>query len=518
MTFDDVSVDRMREWQVSTTEFVRDNFRVEPDRWQRKVLDAFDDPAPKARISMQACVGPGKTTVEAWCGWKFLACFGDDVDKPKGLAVSVTGENLRDNLWAELAKWQAQSPFLSNCFTWTSTRIFANGYQPTWFLGARAWPKSGNSDEQGKTLSGLHSRYVLVLADESGAIPVPVMRAGEQALSSCVWGRILQGGNTISLEGMLYAAASTFRQLWTVIHVTGDPDDPDAYVNTPRAMAQHTGLPDCACSRCWATQQIAAYGRDNPWVQAYILGMFPKGTINTLLSLEEVEAAMQRTYKPDDYTWAQKRLGIDVARFGDDRTVVWPRQGLVNFRPVVMRHARTNAIAARAATGCQAWAEADGVPVEQVTVDNTGNFGAGVIDQLLAGGYPVIALQYHAPASDKRYANVRAEMWFAGAEAIRRGEALPPLPEMVSELTQPTYTFVNGKLQLEPKDMLKKRIGRSPDLADAWAQTHAYPDQPREALERLQQRHTALHDSDPLAELEHQVVGVGHAVHDAEAI
>lgn len=497
MTYDDVSVDRMRDWCVSTTEFVRDNFRVEPDRWQRKVLDEFDSPDPKKRIAMVACVGPGKSAVEAWCGWKFLACFGDAVDKPKGLATSITSDNLRDNLWAEFSKWQAQSQFLSNCFTWTTSRIFANGHESRWFIGARAWPKTASPDEQGKTFSGLHSRYVLVLADESGGIPVPVLRAGEQALSTCEWGRILQGGNPLSLEGMLYAASSTYRQLWTLVRVSGDPNDPDAYVNAPRLLAHHVeGDQACGCPRCWAAQQIAAYGVDNPWVQAYILGMFPKGTINTLLSVEEIEAAMKRTYRYEEYGYAQKRLAIDMARFGDDRTVLWPRQGLANFRPIVMRHARTTEIAGRAAVACDLWGKKGGL-VEQITVDDTGHWGAGVIDQLLAGQYPVIPILYHDKALDPRYANRRAEMWFNGADAIKRGAALPFLPEMVGELSQPTYVFVNGKIQLEPKDLVKKRLGRSPDLADACMQTYAFPDQPREQLHRAHETTHALTEFNP---------------------
>lgn len=482
MNFNDVHVDTLLRWEKAPIEFVREHFNVEPDPFQKQVLTLWGSEKPIQRISMQACVGPGKSAVEAWCTWHGMATKGDAVDKPNGFAVSITGDNLRDNYWKELAKWQAQSPLLEGAFTLTATRLFATGYKDTWFLGARSWPKTANADEQGKTLSGLHSRYVFVILDESGAIPVPVLRAGDQALSSCGWGRLLQGGNPLSLDGVLYAAATTYRGLWDVIRITGDPDDPEAWVNAPRAMAQHREAPDCGCPRCWAKQQIETLGRDNPWVQAYILGRFPSSSLNTLFSVEEVEAALCRHYGTDDYGWAQKRIGVDVARFGDDRTVLFPRQGLAAFKPVVMRGARTGEIAARIAHAAARWQP------ESVLIDDTGGYGAGVIDSLLTSKatFGVVPVNASGSPSDRRYANLRAECWFAMADWVKRGGALADVPrDIVAELTQPTYTFSGGRFQLEPKDHIKKRLGRSPDLADALAQTFAMPDQPADLRARL---------------------------------
>jgi hypothetical protein len=105
---------------------------------------------------------------------------------------------------------------------------------------------------------------------------------------------------------------------------------------------------------------------------------------NALLGVEDVEAAMKRRLRPDAYNWAQRRLGIDVARFGDDRTVIFPRQGMAAFRPVEMRAARTTDIAARAALAHQRFG------AELVFVDDTGHWGHGVIDDLTTAGYPVI--------------------------------------------------------------------------------------------------------------------------------
>jgi hypothetical protein len=116
------------------------------------------------------------------------------------------------------------------------------------------------------------------------------------------------------------------------------------------------------------------YGRDNPWVQAYILGVFPTGTLNTLLSPDQVRDAMDRHARPEDYQFAQKRIGIDVARFGDDATVLFPRQGIVARNPVELRGAKSHEIAARVILGKQNF----GSEVE--FIDDTGGWASGVID------------------------------------------------------------------------------------------------------------------------------------------
>ena len=112
-------------------------------------------------------------------------------------------------------------------------------------------------------------------------------------------------------------------------------------------------------------------------------------------------------------------------------------------------------------------------------LDATGGWAAGASDVLKAGAMPKdrpIEVQFHAPAGHEKYRNKRAEMWFMMAEWVKSGGWLPKLPEMVGELTTPTYTFVGVKFLLEPKDQLKTRLGRSPDLADALALTFAVPE------------------------------------------
>lgn len=475
---------KIKSWRKDPIGYVRENFQVEPDAWQKAALLAFVSNDPEMlRISLQACAGPGKTAVLAWIGWIFLSCYGEIGEHPKGAATSITADNLKDNLWPEFAKWQTRSRYLMAAFEWTKERIFAKDHPETWFLSARTWSKKANADEQGRALSGIHSKYVLFLLDESGEMPISILKAAEQALSNCKFGKIVQAGNPTSQDGILHAASSVLRHLWHVIRITGDPEDPN---RSPRIDIE------------WAREQIKTYGRDNPWVMAYILGQFPPSALNVLLSSDEVDAAMNRHLREDQYDWAQKRLGVDVARFGDDRSVIFPRQGLAAFKPVIMRHQRTTDIAARVAQAEATWGS------ECTFVDDSGHWGHGVIDNLHAAGHSPIGILFEDKAIDPRYGNKRAEMWMTMAEWIKKGGALPNMPELVRELTAPTYTFVNGKFMLEPKDQIKKRLGVSPDLADGLALTFAMPDMPAQMFNGLpipnHHANTAKHEYDPFSE------------------
>jgi phage terminase large subunit len=461
MTQISVAQRKIREWRLDAVLFVREVFGVEPDAWQVQALRAFSNQDnAKFRISMQACVGPGKSAVLAWCGWNFLLCYGEIGNHPKGAAVSVTADNLKDNLWPEFSKWQSRSPILMQAFKWTKERIFSVDHPETWFLSARSYSKSADPEEQGRTLSGLHSKYVLALIDESGEIPTAVAKAAEQALSErdCSFGRILQAGNPSSLDGLLYAAATTLSDLWHVIRITGDPDDPN---RSPRIDIE------------WARQQIKQYGRDDPWVMYSILGLFPPSSINALLGPDDVMKAIARNARKEDYEYVQKRLGVDVARFGADRTILGPRQGLRWFKPIEMRGVRTQEIVARVLLAHMNWKQ------EMDFVDGTGGYGAGVVDGLIVAGRSPFEYNASSKASDPRFYNLRAECWWRMAEAIKRGASLPEgVTGLQKELCAPTYTFKNGKILIEDKDQIKKRLGFSPDIADSYSMTYALPDMP----------------------------------------
>jgi hypothetical protein len=100
---------------------------------------------------MLACKGPGKTAVLAWLCWNYLLTR----LHPKIKALSITGKNLSDNLWPEMAKWKKASPLLEDQFEWRSERIFLKDHPETWFMTAASWPLTTNEQELGSTQAGL---------------------------------------------------------------------------------------------------------------------------------------------------------------------------------------------------------------------------------------------------------------------------------------------------------------------------------------------------------------------------
>lgn len=473
----------VRRWSADARIFVRELFGVVPDVWQDKALRLVSNPATR-RLAMKACKGPGKTAVLAWIILWFLTCHFES----KVGCTSITEGNIDTNLWPELLKWMNRSAFLRGAFSWSRTMVQRKG-NANWFAVKRTWPKSGDAQQQADALAGIHADNVMFVLDESGGIPQAVMVTADAVLATEIKpgcrGLVVQSGNPTHTTGPLYRACTIDRGLWEIITITGDPDSPE---RSPRIDIG------------WAREQIASYGRDNPWVMVNVLGEFPPSSINALLGVEDVERAMKRHLKPDTYEWAQKRIGVDVARFGDDRSVIFPRQGLASFRPIVMRGARTTDIAARVMMAARRW-QPDLTDI-MVLVDDTGHWGHGVIDNLTVARLPVMPIVYSGKALDPRFRNRRAEMWMKGAESIKHGAALPPIPELIGELTEPTYTFLNGVFVLEEKDQIKERLGRSPDLADAYMQTYAIEDIPNDLQTRLRGSSKARIDFDPYASRE----------------
>jgi len=488
-----------RRWRVDARAFVRELFGVTLDAWQDRALVLIVDPATR-RLALKACKGPGKTACLAWIICWFLTCH----DEAKIGCTSITEANIDTNLWPELYKWIHRSTFLGTAFEWTKSAVTRRG-NPNWFAVKRSWPKSGDSQQQADALAGIHADHVMFVLDEVGGIPQAVMVTAEAVLATDTsqGGRalLLIAGNPTHTSGPLHRACTIERALWEVITITGDPDDPE---RSPRISLE------------WAREQIASYGRDNPWVLVNVLGQFPPSSINALLGVEDVEASMRRKLEPMTYDWAQRRLGVDVARFGDDRSVIFPRQGLMAYRPATLRNERTTAIAARCARTIAKWgAHGD----EVVTfVDDTGHWGHGVIDNLITTGFAlVVPVQYHARATDPRFKNMRAQNWMAMAEWVKAGGALPYMPELVPELTEITYTFLGGQFVLEDKDQVKARIGMSPDLADALSNTFAAPDAPANLAQSLGmpgRRQTVAHEFDPFAAAEQLARGTQVVTHD----
>lgn len=431
---------------------VRELFKAKPDPWQDEVLEAFPH---TQRLAMKACKNPGKTCTEAWLGWNYLLTR----PHPKILATSMTGENLADGLWSELAWWQKKSPVLEREFSWTRTRIFANSHPETWWMSARTWPKTASAEQQADTLAGLHADYTLAIIDECGNVPVAVLVAAEAMLGSGKESHVLIGGNTNTKEGVLYEACVTNRAKWHVITVTGDPDDPN---RSTRVDIN------------WARDLIARYGRSDPFVMVNVLGEFPSGSSNSLLSLDDIRAAQARNYREHDIIRFPRILSADVAFEGDDLSVICKRQGPVLYNPRRFRNIEPHIGAGILAKEWRDW------DANACFVDNTGGYGGAWISHMkLIGRHPV-GVNFSQKPNDDQFYNKRAEMCWLGAQWVKEDGMLPPdtvpgIPELIAALTRTSYYDNRGRLQIEPKELVKDKIGYSPDDFDGFILGFAQP-------------------------------------------
>ena len=190
-----------------------------------------------------------------------------------------------------------------------------------------------------------------------------------------------------------------------------------------------------------------------------------------LIALADTEVAAQRVYQKADVGFSPVILGIDPARFGDDRSVVFRRQGRQGFKPIVYRGIDNMDLAARIAN-----------LIEEHNPDAVfcdAGAGSGVIDRLRQLSYDVIEIPFGGKATKpEQYINRRTEMWWLMKEWIEMGGAIPNDTALKQELATPIYWYDNvGRKVLESKDQIKKRLqgAGSPDLADALALTFALP-------------------------------------------
>jgi hypothetical protein len=224
---------------------------------------------------------------------------------------------------------------------------------------------------------------------------------------------------------------------------------------------------------------ISQYGADSDEARTEVYGQFPNQGTNQFIGSTAVKEAQERDALPDP--GAPLLMGVDVARFGEDKSVIAFRKGrdakiipwqkfkgidTVRLAGIVADLAGKHHVAA-------------------IFVDGNG-VGGGVVDNLKAWGYKVVEVQAGASATDgDTYYNKRVEIWGRMREWITQG-ALPKDPELAADLTAPEYSFhpSSNKIQLEGKDRMKARGQASPDAAEALALTFAQP------VARVDERHS----------------------------
>lgn len=196
---------------------------------------------------------------------------------------------------------------------------------------------------------------------------------------------------------------------------------------------------------------------------------FTVSAFNILITIDMVETAVARHYSEAQVKGMPSILGVDVARFGDDRSVIACRRGEVLYTPKIYKGIDNMELVARIVEEIRRY--------DPVAVFIDAGGGSGVIDRLRQLGYTnIIEVAFGSRAEDaNKYVNFRAEMWHKMADWIRMTGSLPDMPELKAELTVVEYGFDNAdRRKLKKKEDIKKDFGMSPDIADAVALTFAH--------------------------------------------
>lgn len=224
-----------------------------------------------------------------------------------------------------------------------------------------------------------------------------------------------------------------------------------------------------------ALENIRRITPDQTFRQEFLCD-FTASSANMLITTDEVMDAQKRFYKEDDLRGSARIIGVDPARYGDDRSVIIRRYGLQTYPPKVYGKLNNVTLAGLVAEEIRSFRP------DSVFID--AGQGAGVIDLLRSMGFDcIVEVPFGSTAINKgKYKNKRAEIWGLMADWVRAGGALPTEPvELGQELTIAKYDFDGaGRIFLEEKKQIKEILGKSPDLADALALTFSFPVSPRE--------------------------------------
>jgi hypothetical protein len=358
------------------------------------------------------------------------------------IVTANTKIQLETKTWRELAKWHNRAAN-KDSFERTATKFYHVEGVDTWFASAIPWSK--DNPEAFAGAGDIASRTVF-LFDEASAIDDSIHETSEGAM-------LRPGAVKIAFSNPT-RNTGWFRECWR--------KHKKRWL-TRKIDSRSCRFPDKGEIDGW----IEDYGLDSDWVRVRARGEFPRAGTMQFISSELVEEAVER--KADGYEDLPRLLGVDVARYGDDRTVFCKRQGSKMFPLEKVRGWDTVQVAARVA---QIIDEFD----PHVTfVDGIG-IGAGVVDTLLHTGYDVVDVVASRQSSDpKTYLNLRAEMW-GGMKKWLESADIPNDQELQQDLIGPEYSF-NAKLQtvLEKKEDMRKRGLESPDAGDALALTFASP-------------------------------------------
>ena len=428
----------LKKFRDEPTEFVREILHAEPDDWQAEALKAL---ATKSRVAIRSGHGVGKTALESWSVLWFL------FTRPfcKIPCTAPTQQQLYNILWSEISKWLKCSPLLSELFEWQKTKVVFKAAAERWLAIARTAARPEN-------MAGFHDEHLLFVLDEASGIEDGIFEAVEGALTTSD-AKLLICGNPTRNSGFFKRAFF---------------EDRDLYHTQKISSAQSGRVSNEYCRRL-----IKQYGEDSDVVRVRVLGEFPKTESDGLIALETVEAAMLRE---PVCQFGELVIGVDVARFGDDETVLCARKGNA---VVALEHYRKTDLmttCGRIIHLLESLTEKFSLKTAAINVDDDG-VGGGVTDRLREVlnekniSAAVNGCHNGGKARDSHFANWGTESYFALRDRFVSGEIiLPRDDELAAQLTTRKYSLNSrDQLILEPKADYKKRFKRSPDRADALA-------------------------------------------------
>lgn len=364
-----------------------------------------------------------------------------------------TENQLRTKTSPEIGKWFRMA-INRHWFNPTATAISAKdeGHEKAWRADAVPW-----SEHNTEAFAGLHNKgkRIVLVFDEASNIADKVWEVAEGALTDedteIIW---IAFGNPTRNTGRFRDCFTRYKHRWITRQIDSRTVD-----GTNKTQIQK-----------W----IDDYGEDSDFVRVRVRGMFPRASDLQLIPTDWVAESFKREAS---YGMADALVcGIDIARGGADNNVIRFRRGLDarSIKSIKIPGSETRNTTLFIAKVCTVVQEHR---PDAVFVDSTG-VGGPVADQLrrLMPGVPIIDVNFASSAPDRHYANMRTYIWWQMREAIRAGLALGEDPDLESELTSPEYDHnQRDQIALEKKADIKKRIGISPDEADALALTFTFP-------------------------------------------
>lgn len=411
---------------------------------QRAILESVRD---NPRTAVRSCHGSGKTATAARAALWFLAAY----PKSRVITTAPTFTQVRDLLWPEMHRAIEHAP--------------AGLYPPadtTRLEIAKDWYAVGISTDRPERFQGQHAEHLLLIVDEASGVDERIYEAAEGYMSSGD-ARLLLIGNPTQTAGTFFRAFHSDRAMFSTHHISAFDTPNLTGENVPDAVGKSL------VTAAWVAEKRNQWGEDSPLYQVRVLGDFPTSADDQVLSISLVEQARERTVEPGEPVV----IACDVARYGSDETVIVERRGercriLAAYTGKSLMETAGRIVDAVRATS-------EHTTACRVVVDDAG-LGGGVTDRLREVGMKVDAFNGASSANEPDlYPNRRSEAWFAFAKHLPTLD-LDGDEQLAADLVAPRYSIdSSGRRAVEAKDTTKRRLGRSPDRADAVLMAYAPP-------------------------------------------